>query len=183
MGNGLEEVTINIPSELTAGETWQWSVEATEYPAPTWSMTFYFINASSVFSIAALGSGATFTVDHPATSTRAIEAGRYQWTARVTDGTDVFSVGDGVISIAPDLVEERDTRTWARRMLDAVEAVMEGRATRDEQSVSFNGRSITRMDFAELRQFRDELRSQVRIEEQGEAAGLGRDVRVRFNRI
>lgn len=46
-----------------------------------------------------------------------------------------------------------DTKTHAQKVLDAINAVIERRATSDQQSYSINGLSITRMNIGELLKF------------------------------
>lgn len=64
----------------------------------------------------------------------------------------------------PTTVEEgTDNRNYAERMLDAIEAVLEKRASSDQQSYSIAGRSITRIPLTELLALRDKFRAEVAI--------------------
>lgn len=173
---------MNVPSELNIGDTWAWSESLSDYPASTWTLTFYFVNASAAFSVVAAASGDDYAISVTPATTAGRTAGRYRWTARVTDGTDVYSLDQGWSDVQADPTAAQDARSNARIALDAVEATLQGRATRDDLNVSINGRSISRHSLAELRAWRDELKAQVAADEEAEAAGLGRDIRVRFSR-
>ena len=109
--------------------------------------------------------------------------GWYAWEARVTDSTDIFSVGDGSVVIEPNLLTKGEFRTANRRIFDAITATLEKRASRDDLATSIGGRSISRHTMAELRVLQIDFASKVKVEEQGAQAGLGRDIGVRFNRV
>lgn len=101
---------------------------------------------------------------------------------RVAYSGESFVVESGWVEVKPDPASsvKFDHRSWARRTLDAVEAFLEGNATTAQQSMSIAGRSISRWSIAELTQLRNDLRAEVRTEEQGSRAGLGRDIKVRY---
>jgi hypothetical protein len=175
---------MNVPDSFNIGDTWEWEESLADYPASVWTLTFYFVNAANTVTIAASASGDDHAVSVAPATTNGYTAGRYRWTARVTDGSDIFTVGNGWSDVYADPTAAQDARSASRITLDAIEATLQGRATTDDLSVSINGRAISRIPISELRQWRDELREQVRVEEETEAAvGSGRDIRVRFNRV
>ena len=173
-----------IPQRLTAGDTWQWDAEYSEYPAPTWSATAYFENATAAFEILSTASGTAHSFAESAANSADIGAGRYFGSIRVTDGSSVLVVESGWMDVLPDPADQTltDHRSWARRTLDAVEAFLEGNATTAQQSMTIAGRTLSRWSLAELNQWRDRLRAEVRTEEQAQRAGLGRDIKVRYGR-
>jgi hypothetical protein len=173
---------VSIPAALVAGDKWQWDTDYGDYPQPTWDGTAYFENADHAFSVAASANGTLHRFAETAVNTAALKAGRYYVQVRVTDGTSPTIVESGWCNVKADPASAAkvDHRTWARRTLDAIEAFLEGNATTAQQSMSIQGRSISRWSIAELMQFRNDLRGEVRAEEQGLAAGLGRDIKVRY---
>lgn len=177
-------VLYTFPKETIAGDTLRVTRAYSDYPAPTWTATLYAENKDSTFSseAAADGSDHAFTVS--AATSAAIKAGRYRWFVRVTDGSIVETVEDGWLEVLinPAASGNADRRSWARRTLDALEAVLEGKATADQAAMSINGRSISRIPLSELNQWHDKLRQQVRTEEAGAGAGLGRNIYVRLGR-
>lgn len=174
---------MTVPSSLTAGDTWEWTRDLADYPAGTWTLTYYFSKAGKQFSAAATADGTTHSVSVAAATTAPYPAGRYRWTARVTDGSDVFTVEDGWVYVAANpATDTSDPRSLARQTLDAVECFLAGNASTAQASMTINGRSISRWTLQELRQWRDQLRAEVRAEEAGEAAGLGRNIKARFGR-
>lgn len=119
------------PTSARAGDTWEWVRDLADYPAPTWVLTYTLFSAAAVVRITAAASGSQHSVHKLPATTALYTAGRYDWTAHVTNGTDKYQVGAGVISVLPNLATATayDARTHARRMLDAVEAMMEARGT------------------------------------------------------
>jgi hypothetical protein len=180
----VPDVPATLPSELIAGNTWTWDRDYGDYPQPTWSATAYFEKHGKTFSIAATQSGTAQRFTIAAATTATYPAGRYRVRVRVTDGTQVFIAESGwcQIEIDPAAAGTADTRTDARKMLDAINAFLIGNASTAQQSMALNGRQIARWPLAELTQWRDRLKAEVRTEEQGEKAGLGRNIKVRFGR-
>lgn len=175
---------MNIPLALVAGDTWSWDADYGDYPAGTWTATAYFENAAESFSVAATASGTTHAFAAAATATDDFKTGRYHVTVRVTAGAESYVVESGWCDVTPDPASsvKFDHRSWARRTLEAIEAFLEGNASTAQAAMSIAGRSISRWSLAELSQFRKELRGEVRSEEQGSNAGLGRDIKVRMSR-
>ncbi len=176
----------SVPNKLAAGDTWRWLRSFSEYPAPTWTVTYYFENSAKQFSAAASASGTDHSVTVAAPTTADIPPGRYRWTAKATDGSIVETIENenGWLEVEPNLAATgtRDHRSWARRTLDAIEATLEGKASSDQLAMSINGRSISRIPLPELTQWRTQLRQEVKTEEGGSNAGLGRYIKVRLGR-
>lgn len=171
-----------IPTSLIAGDTWEWEADYGDYPAGTWTATAYFENAAESFTVSSAASGTSHAFAETATNTAALVAGKYRVQVRVASGAERYVVETGWCEVVADPASNAkvDPRSWARRTLDAVEAFLEGNATTAQQSMSIAGRSISRWSIAELMQFRAQLRGEVRTEEHGSNAGLGRDIKVRY---
>ena len=173
---------LNVPAQLRAGDTWEWTSSLSDYPAPTWSLAFHLVNACEApDAIAAVPSGSDHAVSVSASTTADIEPGRYQWIARATSGTTIKTVGEGWVDVLHNPADQQkfDPRSDARRLLDAVTATLQGRATMDQQAMAINGRSISRIPLSELVQWRDSLRAEVAGQEDSETKGAGRDILVR----
>lgn len=175
----------DLAASLIAGDTWDWTKSDSNYPASVWSVTYQFENSTGAFSVTGTANGEDHSFSIDASTTATYRAGKYRWHARATSGATVKTFAAGWLTVEADIAAagNMDVRSWAQRTLDAVEATLEGRATRDQMSMSIAGRSMSRIPLAELMQLRDRLRAEVRIEEQGEKAGLGRNIRVRLRRV
>lgn len=178
-------MTDSIPAKLIAGDTWSWTREFADYPAPTWVATVYFENASGAFDAAASANGSAHAFSIDAATTGGKPAGRYKWSVRVVSGgSDAHTVESGWVEVVtnPAAAGTHDPRSDARKMLDALNAFLIGKATTAQQSMSLNGRAMSTYSLSEISQWRDRLRAEVATEEKGSAAGLGRNIKTRFVR-
>lgn len=181
-----------LPSQLIAGDTWQWTRSLADYPAGTWTATAYFENRDQTFNVIGSASGTTHSFTIAAATTGGYRAGQYRWRLRVTNGSATFTAESGLVDVLPDpaAAGKRDTRSYARQLLDAVEATILGRATSDQLSMQIAtgsaSRSISRTPMTELIALRDKLKWEVAMEENVERmeAGLSSKKRiyVRFGR-
>lgn len=178
---------MNLPARFTAGDTLKFSETLADYQASAgWALSFALINSASKITFSGSASGDDHAVNVAASVTASWLAGSYSFAAYVTKGTERYSVGTGTITIAPNLaaLSTVDGRTHARKTLDAIEAVIEGRASIDQLEYSIAGRSLKRTPLPDLLKFRDRYRAEVKSEEAAAnvAAGLGngRTIRVRF---
>lgn len=180
----MVDVVSEIPTTFVAGTTWIWDRDYSDFPRPTYTATAYFENAAEKFNVASTVNGTAQRFTIAAATTTAYKAGRYRVRVSVTDGSSVYIAETVWIEVedGPTTAGTPDPRSWARRTLDAVEAFLEGNASTAQQSMSIQGRSISRWSLSELLQFRNDLRNEVRAEESGSAAGLGRDIKVRYGR-
>jgi hypothetical protein len=184
------DIAKNEPKEVRVGLTWQWDREdlVDHYPAPTWTLTYYFKNAAANFTFAAAANGSFFRVSRTPAQTAALSAGSYDWIAVVSDGTAKHEVDRGRIELLPDYTAAAnlDDRSHARRVLEAIEAVIEGRASKDQQEYTINGRSLKLTPIPDLLVLKDRYAADVAKEDAAEAiangAGNPRVVRVRFQR-
>ena len=174
------------PTEFMAGNTVDWTKTLADFPASDgWTVTHAFVNSAGTFTTTSTADGD----DHLTTITAAISAdisaGDYRWQAYATKGAERYPAGSGATTVKANFATgATDGRGHAKTVLDALEAVMENRASSDQASVSIGGRSISKLSPAELIEFisfyRREYASEVKAERI--AAGLGHrgKVRVRF---
>jgi len=172
-----------VPDSLVAGDLWAWTRDlTTDYPASSWSGVWYFENAYKAFNVVASAAGTVFSASVPAATTAALRPGSYKWLFLVTNGSTRKSIESGVLTLQPDpaAAGNADWRTHARKVLDAIEALIEGAATTDQQSMTIAGRSLARRTFAELMELRKAYRLEVQAEESAAdvAAGGGSKRRV-----
>ncbi|PKG51261.1 hypothetical protein CXF87_10240 [Halomonas sp. MES3-P3E] len=160
------------------------SLALTAYPAPDWSATLILRGAQSI-DLASQPDGKLHTFTTAADVTASWKPGDYWYSLRVTDGTEVYEVETGTLTVDPDLaaVSEFDGRTHAERTLQAIEAVIEGRASKDQDSYRINNRELRRTSISQLLKLRDVYRQEVRrlrASRRGKDT-LGRQVLARFN--
>src|SRR5690606_30112936 len=89
-------------------------------------------------------------------------AGTYAYAIKATRVSDsaVRTVQSGTLQVLADPASQ-DVRTHAEKVLEAIELLIEGRATKDVSSYSIAGRSLTRMSPDELVKWRSHYRNEV----------------------
>lgn len=174
-----------FPKKITAGLTFKHSINLTAYPASIWSITIYLRGASAI-DISATTDGNLHIFNVPASETKKYKAGHYGYSLRATDlNGNVEEIEAGAIEIISDLssIEDPvDKRSHAQKTLAALEAVIEGRATLDQERYRLNNRELWRTPLADLIKLRNQYRVEV-AREQAKANGkniFGKVIRVQL---
>jgi hypothetical protein len=172
----------NVPLTVHQGDSVSWQESLSDYPAGIWTLTLYCSRAGDRFEIQASADGDIHSISVPASVSSDYGTGRFRWFARVTDGTDVFTIDDGWIEVLPNPASDRhDWRSHARKMLDAIEATLEGQAS-DKQldlvNYSFGTVNVSR-DRELLQKWRDKYAREL-INEDGGRSGNNRMKFIRF---
>lgn len=155
-----------LPPTIQAGATFEACAALAAYPAPDWALNAY-LRGPSVINLAAAADGAGHKFTQDAATTAGWAAGIYSYVVRASKGGEVFQVEAGTLEIAADLAtqaEPGDVRTHAQRTLDAIEAVIEKRATKDQERYTINNRELWRTPIADLLKLRNTYRAEVRSE-------------------
>lgn len=146
-----------IPAQLVAGDGWAWS-DATAFashPPTDWSLRYVLrpiAGGTPVTILATAGSGA-FLLAHSATDSASVPPGEYEWTSLAFDdaNSDRVRLAVGRVCILPDPMQaDSDLRSPAERILAAIDATLEGRVSKDAESYTIEGRSISRTPIADL---------------------------------
>ncbi|MBG1232981.1 hypothetical protein [Aestuariivirga litoralis] len=171
MTNPLDNPPEGEPvAPLVAGDTWTWrrSDLVAAYPLVAYALAYAMkrdgdADAAPV-TFAAAETGNTYQVTVPAATTADFTPGTWVWSAFMTRTSDSarVQVATGSFTVVADgTISTADPRSHAQRMLDAIEALLENRATSDVNSYSIAGRSLTKMSVTELRQLRNYYRREV----------------------
>ena len=145
------------PSEAQQGLTWKWKRALDHYPASTWVLTYTFINATAKFSFSASNDNDDHLVSVAAATTATYTPGDYHWQAVVSDGTNKYLVAEGHLTVTADFAAAStyDARTHVKKVLDAIEAVIENRASEDQQSYTIEGFALSKTNITDLLMLRD----------------------------
>lgn len=142
------------PEQIRAGDTLKWTRSLCDFPATAgWTLTYHFVSALSKFDIAATACGDDYAVNAAADATSAYAPGVYRWIARVSGNSEVHTVGEGTVTVLPNVTSEegaRDPRSQNERILDAINALIEGRANADVQRYTIHGRELEKMAIKDL---------------------------------
>lgn len=169
----MTDIATIEPVEIVVGDTLEWQKSLADYPAPSWTLNYYFRGRVGSFDITASASGSDHLVTVAKATTAGYKAGDYQWTAVVSSATERFTVGEGLTTVKPDPTKTGaglETRGHARKVLDAIEAVLEGRASKDQEEYTIGQRSLKRTPLEELMKLRNRYRAEV-LAEEGKSAG------------
>ncbi|MEH6833999.1 hypothetical protein [Falsihalocynthiibacter arcticus] len=155
-------------------------INSDKYPAPDWELKAFFRGPSS-FDLTSDPSGSIHILSATATASSSWEAGVYAVSLRAFSGDDVFELESGQCTILADISAApvgHDARNHAQRTLAAIEAVLESRASKDQESYSINGRSLVRTPIAELLLLRATYKKEV-----AKASGSGRGTKILGRKI
>ncbi|OWU68254.1 hypothetical protein ATO2_12820 [Roseovarius sp. 22II1-1F6A] len=177
-------MTRTLPKQITAGETLAWPITLTAYPAGDWTLTLILRGAGAI-DLTAEADGASHLLRADAAQTTAWVPGRYWYVLRVSDGTDVLGLEEGTLEIRADLASLEagyDGRDHVARVLAAIEAVIENRATIDQERYRINNRELQRTPLGELLKLRDRYTREAQrkaMAARGQSL-LGRKIHTRF---
>ena len=158
------------PNELVVGDFWSWKRDdlTTDYPTDSYSLSYEFHEdsgggGSHKFTITATEANSTYYIEVPAATSADYDKGDYIWAAYITRTSDSerIQIDEGKTTLLPNLANTNaDLRSHAKIVLDAIEAVIQGRATIDQSSMSIAGRSLSRLTIDELMTFRDRYKAE-----------------------
>lgn len=163
------------PSTITPGDTVKWTKTLADYPANDgWVLTYELVKASTRITITASASGADHAVNVSATTSSGYVAGTYDWRARISKSTEVYTIGTGRITIHASFGSAIDARSNMRQALEAIEATLAGRATSATAEYEIAGRRLKYIPLTELLVLRDRYRMDIAREDASArgAAGL-----------
>lgn len=185
-------------TDIVAGDTLSQAVSVAGYPASAgWTLKYrltprFSTPSQSPIVLTGAASGDLYLVQEVAANSANWKAGAYTWAAWVEKAGERYTVSPNwpsgsEIAILADPAQTAqgfDGRSHARKVLEAIEAVLERRATLDQEEYAINGRSLKRTPLPELLRLRQQYAAEVASEDAGAllSAGLGggRKVQVRL---
>lgn len=170
------------PADLVIGDraTWKRKDLGLEYPPATFELKYSarLEGESTEIEITATESGNEYIVEVSSVTTGGWTAGRYQWQAYITRSADSERIT--IDSGSFEVLENRDlstvdSRSHNRKVLEAIRAVIEDRASKDQESYSIDGRSLSRTPISDLITLENRYAWRVKGEEDAErlANGIG----------
>ena len=168
----------NFPADTTAGLNFQ---AKASYTTPGWTLTAHLRGPGQI-DLQATEDG-TFAASADTTSSWA--PGTYWWEVRATNGVDTVKVDSGQLVVRPDLAAAGpgfDGRTQNERALDAINAVLENRASQDQQKYTIKDRELWRTPITDLLKLQAFYKAAVRRERNAKAgrSTFGRTIKVKF---
>jgi hypothetical protein len=159
------------PTRFVAGDLVMWRrTDLADYTGAGFTLTYTLRPAAGGESeVTATGTvvNGEFRISLSSAVTAPMQPGRWYWSAYLTRTSDNqrVQIDDGEMTVeANRAVDPSDTRSHAQRTLDAIMAVIEGRATEDVQSYTIGGRQINKMGPDDLIRWKNHYRQEVEAE-------------------
>lgn len=170
----MSEIPTQEPAVIAAGDTAKWRRSLPAYPASAgWTLTYTLVRAATRITFSASADGDLHLVNVAASTTTGWTAGSYTWRAQVSKAGEVYTVATGTLTIRPNFAAATDGRSHARKVLDGIEAVIEGRASSEVGEYQIAGRSLKYIPIPELLALRDKYRAEVLREDAAERTARG----------
>lgn len=188
--NTATDIPSTEPLKITKGSTVKWSKTLSHYPADDgWVLTYAF-RGGVVLDVAAIADGSDHSVTLSATATGALAAGAYWWQSYATKGSERFDVEAGSLQVIADLASLQggvyDGRTHEKKVLDSLQATLEGRASTLDREVKINGREVKFYEMTDILVFYDKYKALVAQQDNQERVNRGEksssNVYMRFGR-
>jgi hypothetical protein len=183
------EIPFVEPAAFSVGERVQWKRTLDDFPiSEGWTLKYYLRGnfAHDPITLTATTSGTDYLIDITTDLTSAYPAGVYFWNAFVEKTGYRMPVDSGRFIVTPDLStlptnQPYDGRSHARRCLEAIEAVLEGRSTHDQLKYALQavGRSVEKMPIADVLKLRDYYLTEVQAEDAALRPGK-KNIYIRF---
>lgn len=177
------------PDELVVGSRWGWTRSdiTSAYPTATYTLKYRFnlMTANgAVVEFTASKTASAHVVEVASDTTAGYTKGDYLWQAIVVRDSDdeEVTVDSGYSILIPKLADgsTADTRSHTYITLKAIEAVLQSVATKEQQSHSIAGRSLSRYSHSELVEFHEkyERKWKAEVEEKRRKSGRSTGKRV-----
>ncbi|MGD0587022.1 MAG: hypothetical protein ABSA86_14845 [Oryzomonas sp.] len=152
---GMDHHHHKEPISVFAGDTMTWHRNLPDYqPADGWALTYALRGPAS------LDITTTTDPDSPGFLVSAIcsvAAGSYYLQGSVTKGAEIHTIYNGTLTVLPNISAIEGTydgRSYAKQMLDAIDAYMLGNAPKNIQEMMIDGTKISRIPEDQLRKKR-----------------------------
>lgn len=152
--------------KFRAGDTFKLNFDLETYPAADdWDLTYYLKGGQS-YSVAGAVANGEYTIEAAAATTQNWAAGDYGAFIQVSKAGEKHTIELGQVTILAALstLTNYDGRSHVKKVLDALEALIEGKTSSDVQSYSISGRQLTKMSPEDLLSWRNKYKEFYRQE-------------------
>ena len=161
------------PAKIISGDraAWKRTDLGTDYAPASYSLKYSARlenSGSTEIEITASESGSDYIVEVSQSTSAFFKAGIYHWQAYIirTSDSERLTVDSGTWEIISNRdLSTTDPRNHVKRVLDNIEAVLEGRSSKDQENYSIQGRSLSRTPIPDLMVLRDRYKA-MHVQEQ-----------------
>lgn len=178
-------MTIN---NIRIGTTSSWEYSDPQRKPPEWSITYYFVkdDGSAKVEIPGTASGDKYTFTIDIATSQLFSPGSWSYIAIATSASESVEVDSGVVTVLPDpsASDVSAFQSHTKKVLDILQAALEGRASRTDLEYQIGNRKIKHMSAREIYRlwkiYKIMYEQERRAAKLGEHMGPGIPVYVRF---
>lgn len=162
------DVPDSEPTEIRAGESWQWDRTLSEHPpSDGWTLK-YALRGPTDGDITASTSDETYEIREAPGNTD-FTPGHYRLVGYVQkesggEVTEREVIYEGTVHVLPNPITAVNSKTHAEKVYESITAMIEGTASKEQRRLRINGREIERISISELLRLRNVYADQVRME-------------------
>lgn len=152
-------VAASFPAQIRAGDTVKWIHASDDYSSSDgWSLVVHLVAANVRVPVAGVAQDDGTWLCTLAAAANTLAAGHATWSAVITLDDERHTVESGTFQVLPDLTvgAGQDTRSHVRRVLDAVQLALEGKAAQVEAEITVGDKAVKYMGHGELLELRKE---------------------------
>lgn len=155
----MSELLTTEPASVTAGDSISWQISLPDYPASAgYTLKYKLLGSAGALDLVSTASGDDHLITVTPAASALWAAGDYIWKKYVESTTERYTLEQGNITVEADwtaIDAATDTRSNAKKNLDAIEAVMNGTATRSVLEKEIDGVRLKYCVPADLLQLRE----------------------------
>ena len=162
--------TSGIPSEFRAGDSVSFTEAISTYSATdSWRARIYWTSPGQderIITASTTTTGLTYAFALTPAESAIFNAPGYWYRTMVIENDDGerVTVSDGVTHVLENLTAGTIPKTFARRMVEALEARVEGRVDADTENVAYLGVSVSQIPIAECERLLNRFRAELSME-------------------
>lgn len=161
----MSDIPTTEPLSFRAGDLVQWTKSFSDYPASdSYVLEYYLSTESESQTITTTASGDDHLATITAADSAAWSAGLYRYQARIEKTTEIYTVGEGMITVYADMSAEtsglaitganaltpQQQRIFWMGVRANIMDLLDGKVLADNATYSIAGRSLSKYDFDEL---------------------------------
>ena len=160
----------DIPTSIVAGDSVSFLWSGAEHPAPTWSSSWRLVGTGVALDFVEVAEGSSHRVTATAAATAALTVPSARGVpctlfGSVTSGLARRTVHSAACLLLPNpATVTGDQRGHAASTLAAINAMLEGKASKDQKSYRIGDRELERIPIPELLALRDYYQAEARRE-------------------
>jgi len=157
------------PTSFYAGDSLTWKIENSDYKASDgWTLQYILLKSDTQIVLTSTADGDDHLIEVAKAVTAEYDPGSYSWRAYFYDADERYAYKSGEMKVELDWSDESsgsDVRSHAKIVLDAIEALIQGKSlSTDQMSIKIGDREISRLSPKQLTEWRNFYKSEYQQE-------------------